>query len=134
MDLLVIFTFGIFAELQLILLKFNHYVAEMRLIFHTKPYINVFIGSVRAKFKAFAQPAVYRPSLSDVKGEKSFGDYSKHELEQMRVQELRDCGLNEEEITLWISCNSKDVCLFNSHLALVPKFQTVKVAFYMCSL
>lgn len=59
------------------------------------------LDGIRGKFKEFTQPAVFKPSLSDVQGQRSLEHYYVKECEELRVQELRDCGLNEQEITLW---------------------------------
>ncbi|XP_067948943.1 RNA-binding protein 41-like [Watersipora subatra] len=66
---------------------------------------DVSLESVRDKFKEFSQPAVYKPLLSGVRGKKSLGTYRNHMEIEDQVQELRDCGLNEEEITLWLNKN-----------------------------
>lgn len=50
---------------------------------------------------------MYKHALEDVKGQRSLESYSSIEGREVIVQEMRDCGLNNEEITLWLKHENK---------------------------
>jgi len=67
------------------------------------------VDGVRSRFKEFKEPSVFKQSSNEVKGEQSLVAYKTLANERENVQELRNCGLRDDEIELWMSQFEKQV-------------------------
>lgn len=63
---------------------------------------------IRQGFKSFTTPATYKQSLRDVSGSRTLTEYSTHECDESHIQSLRDCGLTDQEIHLWLQYGDTD--------------------------
>ncbi|KAF6037316.1 RBM41 [Bugula neritina] len=76
---------------------------QIQKLYETQTSIDVSLDGVRSRFKEFKEPSVFKQSSNEVKGEQSLVAYKTLANERENVQELRNCGLRDDEIELWMS-------------------------------